>query len=556
MRQVTASRLTSYGGTESQGALSPDGRSFAFVSDHGGSTDIWVRLVAGGEPVRLTNNDEVEAALAYAPDGGSIYFQSAGAIWNIGALGGQARKVLNGARVPSPSPDGKSMAWFSPQGEDVATLVVGAIDGSNPRVLASDFNVGSGYSNVPGPGRAVWSPDGRLLAYSAGGLFAPRNLFVIDVASGDARQVTQFTGGIEGVVTQAWLPDNRHLIVSYIPSPHAVPQMDLGVLDVDTGTIARLTMNTDEAFNAPSVSSDGTRVVVTSTRFQREVWKVPFGPDPLANGRAAVRLLDASQDPMYTYVTRDGRTLLMSNALVGSRNLWTMPLDGSARPCQVTSVPGDALTHASLSPDGTRVAFISIASGHADVWVQSVDGAGLRNLTTDAAAEAWPVWSPDGRAIVYGSSGETRRVPADGGAPEKLFDGSFRGDWIGKPDGSGSLIVTNVFGTELGLRLLDVEGRRVLWQRGSGSGVMPMFSGNGRQVSVATPDGRDRHAITVYEVASGTSRVAVRFPQPFRIAFRVSWTDNDRAFVFNRQQLISHVVMLDNFWERAANTIR
>ena len=81
--------------------------------------------------------------------------------------------------------------------------------------------------------------------------------------------------------------------------------------------------------------------IVTARRLTREVWKLPFGPDPLANGRRAVRLIDASLDPMWTHVTRDGKTLLFNNALVGSRNLWTMPLDRSAEPRQITAVlPG------------------------------------------------------------------------------------------------------------------------------------------------------------------------------------------------------------------------
>ena len=50
-------------------------------------------------------------SLVYAPDGDSIYYtRSEGtdtSIWRIGALGGQPRKVLNQARHPAISPDGR-----------------------------------------------------------------------------------------------------------------------------------------------------------------------------------------------------------------------------------------------------------------------------------------------------------------------------------------------------------------------------------------------------------------------------------------------------------------
>ena len=62
---------------------------------------------------------------------------------------------------------------------------------------------------------------------------------------------------------------------------------------------------------------------------------------------------------MWAFVSRDGRTLLFNNALVGSRNLWTMPLDASTKPRQITAIPGDAVMHSSLSPDGTHVVFVS-----------------------------------------------------------------------------------------------------------------------------------------------------------------------------------------------------
>jgi Tol biopolymer transport system component len=546
--QAIVSQLTNYDGSEAAGALSPDGRSFAFASNHGGTPDIWVRQVAGGEPVRLTNDAAVEGDLAYASNGETIYFTRTDgadkAIWRIGALGGQARKVLNNAQIPSPSPDGSRLAWFETEPGTALSfsLVVGADDGSHKRILVEKV-----LAVVIMP-RAAWSPDGRWLAYSSGTLFSPRNLFVVDSNGGATRQVTHLTHSTEAIQSQAWLKDNQHVIVSYIPANHLFVS-DLGVVDVESGTLARLTMNLFESFNDPSVSADGKRILVTASRTQRELWKVPFGPDPASNGRAAIRLLDSSQDPMWTYVTRDGRTLLFNSALAGSRNLWTMPLDGSAPPRQITTVPGDVVMHSSLSPDGSQVAFVSSMTGNSDVWIQNVDGSDLRQLTNDPAAESWPAWSPEGRAIMYGSlrdgQWETRLVPAGGGAAEKVQDGFFRGDWIRKPDGSGTWIVSS--NANGGLRLVDYEHRTVAWQDHHPGNAMPMFSPDGRSISIAYRETRDRDAIWVYDVASGKGRVAVRFPQPFQIIFRTSWADGGRAFVVNRNQTISHIVMLDRF---------
>ena len=78
-----------------------------------------------------------------------------------------------------------------------------------------------------------------------------------------------------------------------------------------------------------------------------------------------------------------------------------MPIDRSRPARQITSIAGDRVTHSSLSPDGTRVAMISMANGTTDIWLQNVDGSGLRQLTNDPPADAWPVWSPDGRSIMY-----------------------------------------------------------------------------------------------------------------------------------------------------------
>jgi Tol biopolymer transport system component len=544
--QAIATQLTNHGRTEAEGALSPDGKSFVFVSNHGGTMDVWLRQVSGGgEPVRLTNDAADESELVYAPDGEAVYFtrrdSSGPSIWRMGALGGQPQRIVTDATFPAPSPDGRSLAYAAGNTD----LVVRALDGSGTRTLVKEI-----LGGVPGP---KWSRDGRFVSYVGAGLLAPANLFVVDVATGSARQVTAFVRSGEGVQSHAWLPDNQHVAIAYVAAPPLF-QSDIGILDVRDGSIARLTYNVAQRFESLSVSADGQRLTTTTSDIQREIWKVPLGPDPDANGRAAVRLMDSSFDPMWTFVSRDGRTVLFNSPVTGSRNLWTMPLDRSAPPRQITTTAGNAVTHSSLSPDGTRVAFASSVSGYSDIWTINVDGSEPRQLTKDVPADSWPVWSPDGRSIAFTSirngRRETWRVPSAGGAAERIIDGFFRGDWVSQPTGSGTWMVTSD-GVD-GVRLLDVERRSVVWQvrLGQGRFSVPLFSPDRKSISIPIPEARDRDVLLILDAATGKSRVGARFAEPWSIFFRASWVDDGKAVVVNRYGITSHVVLFDRFWMR------
>ena len=267
---------------------------------------------------------------------------------------------------------------------------------------------------------------------------------------------------------------------------------------------------------------------------------------------AAVRVIDGAQDPLWTFATRDGRTLLYNSPASGSRNLWMVGLDGSSKARQITAVAGDAIGHCSLSPDGTRVAFVSFAGGASDIWTQNVDGSDLRQLTNDAAADSWPVWSPDGQSIVFtsatGANQETRVVPSGGGPSRKLIDGFFRGDWVEQPGGLGTWIVTSN-GVDA-IRLIDVEKRVVVWEEriaGSGS-ALPMFSPDRRAISVAFQQDHDRDAVAIFDVPTRKRRPDIGLP--LHLAFRAAWIDDGAAFIVNRAETIQHIVLFDRFWQR------
>jgi len=547
--RIVASQLTNHDGTESGGSLSPDGRSFVFVSNHGGTPDIYLRQVSGGEPFRLTNDALEEARPAFAPDGDTIYYtridEAGTGIWRTGVLGGQPRKVLDRAQTPAPSPDGKRLAYVT-RGKDGFTLGVMALDGSGARSLVERIRAG-GF-------RPAWSPNGRWITYSDWALFGPTNVFVVDVATGQQRRVAQLAppAAANDGGQPVWLPDNRHLVISYSPFARQQAPADLGILDTDDGSIVRLTTTVGDGLYAPSLSADGSRLVATRLHYFQEIWKVPLNGDPDTNGRAAVRLIGESAGPLWTFVSRDGRTVLFNSPASGSRNLWTSPPDSGAPRRQVTTVPGDAISHSSLSQDGTRVAFASIAAGHSDIWTQRVDGSDLRQLTNDEPADSWPVWSPDDEWIVYQSyradRQETWRIRATGGPPEKLLDQGFRGDWIGQPGGNGTWIVTTGSSTGSGVRLIDVERRAVVWDQAiPGGGLsLPVFRPDGQAISAPFREDRVHDVIRIFDVTTGTSRIAARLP--FHVTFRAGWTDEGRAVVVNRNDEVSHIVMFDYFW--------
>src|SRR6185295_17084174 len=105
-------RLTSDSGLSGWPALSPDGKLLAYASDRGGegNLDIWVRQVAGGDPVRITKDEADDLEPSFSPDGSKIAFRSrrkGGGIYVVSSLGGEERLIAPLGRDPRFSPDGR-----------------------------------------------------------------------------------------------------------------------------------------------------------------------------------------------------------------------------------------------------------------------------------------------------------------------------------------------------------------------------------------------------------------------------------------------------------------
>jgi Tol biopolymer transport system component/serine/threonine protein kinase len=544
--EATITQLTNYGESEGSGAISPDGRQFAFVSEKGGSPDIWVRQVSGGEPLQITRDEAIETDLVYSPDGESLYYATLGperpTIWRIPALGGTSRKIVEGARYPSPAADGKRLAYVHARSPDFilwvghGSIEIGGTDGTGARKLYE----GSGIGPIS------WSPDSHRLAFTQAEFFEARNLHILGVESAREHPVTRFPSG--SVDSEAWLPDSRSLVYSRASFQGILGSTaDLGIVSSEGELLRRLTLAVNSRFVRPSVAANGKRLLATNETRQHEVWKVPLGPDPETNGKNAVRLLDSSGDPFWTQVSRDGSTLLFNSTAAGSRNLWTMPVDGRAPQRQITFLSGNAPTHSALSPDGSRVAYASHQTGVSKIWTANIDGSNAVPLTDGASPDFWPAWSPDGKWIAFGSirGGEPQlwKVASRGGAAEKITrEGGFRGDW--------SPVDNRIVFWKAGqLQVAEVDSGRVLLKIPAGdlTWTLPVWSPDGRYFSAMREEAHESSSLWLFDAKTGERRLVAKLPAGFHTLFRAAWSGDARFLIVNRDKTISHIVLLENF---------
>jgi TolB protein len=178
----------------------------------------------------------------------------------------------------------------------------------------------------------------------------------------------------------------------------------------------------------PEWSPDGTKIAFRSESAG------PFG----AFGRIWVVNADgsglrqlSSDTEEYTYDTQpawspDGSTVLFAR----SGDLYTVRADGTGEALLMSCRL--ACAEPTWSPDGRRIAYVmytdadgdGVAEGHMDIYVMNADGSGSQRLTTSAAQDDSPAWSPDGTRIVFRRStdGDSQlyRVLADGTDEVKL----------------------------------------------------------------------------------------------------------------------------------------
>ncbi|HSG25858.1 MAG TPA: protein kinase [Anaerolineales bacterium] len=121
---------------------------------------------------------------------------------------------------------------------------------------------------------------------------------------------------------------------------------------------------------------------------------------------------------------------------------------------------------------GGKIAFVSDRdnSGYEQIFVMNSDGSDVTQLTFDETDKSWPMWSPDGRSILYVADGglgqyntplnlEIWVMDADGGNQTNLTQ--TRGDDedpVWSPDGSQVVFISRRYGGTRQLMVMNADG--------------------------------------------------------------------------------------------------
>lgn len=224
-----------------------------------------------------------------------------------------------------------------------------------------------------------WSPDSRRLAVVASGQESGA-IEVVDADGAEPRVVAHARGWVQGV---AWSPRGDTLAYVTLREPAS---WTLHTVEADGSNPRRLAGHERNRVTVakPSWSPAGTRLAYTG------------GDDTfvVAPKGAPARLLHAGAwAPCWS---PDGRSVLLAtgDALIAA------PADGS-RP--VTIVNGLIDAHAAWSPTSNRIAFsgVTVAGDrHYHGYVVAVGSRRTLRVVDDVVADA-PAWSPDGRSLAF-----------------------------------------------------------------------------------------------------------------------------------------------------------
>jgi Tol biopolymer transport system component len=415
------------------------------------NADLWIMDIATGREVQITHGkmrEQVSAAV-WSPDGRQVVYTALRdgkyAVYRHSANGEGAEELVYstpGIAVPSDwSSDGRvlSLGQGDLSGSVVSSL---QLDGSSPPKVTEIFRSAKQVQ----PDRL--SPDGHLIAYVSNE--SGRNeVYVRAFAPGPGAGPWQISEQ-GGLGMASWHKDGKELYFM---------AADQSVMAVDVST-------------SPAVKFGKPRVL--------------FKPD------AAIAAF-----PGTAAVSSDGERFVIAVPPPQLRQLTFYNRQGEVT--RTVGEPTQFIVQAHFSPDGKKLAYMKRdpKTSEIDIWTYDLEGNQEKNITHDNWPENAPIWSRDGKHVLYVSTRDQYssiyRKNWDGNGDEEMLFRYTPGAGMvltdESPDGKFVTFYTGV------LLLVPLNGKDALarqpieWLRDEYDNVQAKFSPDGRFIAYLTdPD--------------------------------------------------------------------
>jgi dipeptidyl aminopeptidase/acylaminoacyl peptidase len=354
-------------------AVSPDGAQIVYgvrtydVAENRGNTDLWLRPVAGGPALQLTDTELSEGGAAWRPDGEWIGFLAGtddGTQWHEIRPDGTGRRQVT--RVPGGisnvqySPDGSQLSFTArvkldptpnelypdlPQAEariaddlmyrhwdswhdyDYSHLFVADYESGTigpTRDLMPGERFDTPLSPFGGGEQIAWSPDGRSIVYTAKkvtgveyAVSTNSDLFLVDLAAGTTSNLTEEMPGYD--LHPVFSPDGSALAwLSMARDGYEADRNRLLVMDLSNGSKRDLSADYDDDLDGPVWSADGSTIWATGP--SRGTVQI-FAVDAVKGG---VRQIT---EGVFDYTSISLARLEGNESLVATRRSMSAPVD-------------------------------------------------------------------------------------------------------------------------------------------------------------------------------------------------------------------------------------
>jgi dipeptidyl aminopeptidase/acylaminoacyl peptidase len=432
-------RITNAGELNERPRWSPDSKGIAFISDRGGSAQVWLMAHDGTNSHQVTSLSTEAGGVLYSPDGKNLVFASEvfpGCADD--ACNKQKLDVEKSSKVQARLYDSLLYRhWTRWQSKRRSHLFVVPVAGGVPKDLTP------GDRDVPpfalgGADDYAISPDGTEVCFARNSDPEPAvstnsDLYVVPITGGEAKKITANPGADN---SPAYSPDKRYLAWrSQLRSGYESDRWRLMLLERATGKLTNLAENVDRWVTGFAWAPDSARLFFTiEDRGHQPVQMVQV------TGGGAREIISGSSQMDEIAVSPDGKTLVFVQQ-TGSRppEIFTAQSGGTSA----------ALTHFN---DG-YLASVQLPQLE-NFWVESADGTRINSfalkprgfregtrypvlfLIHGGPQGAWGEdWTYRWNAQVFAAAGFVVVMPNPRGSTgygQKFID-DINADWGGKP---------------------------------------------------------------------------------------------------------------------------